>query len=239
MTDLIGDNISIQWSGTKGSVKGDIKYVSDYSELFGEAEKSGNFFPVSLSSTYQGKEITVQRKNGTAKTANDTEWILRLSDGTNTQYDINCEGKEIASLTFADATLGVETGADHIKIKGQGETAVYGSKKVSELMDEDVTIDWVGTSGTVKGTFHHITDWNELPKAPYEGHFFVFDIDRSYFGKPFTFIKGDNESTTTVDAASEDEMSWVLRIDDTKKFIFKSGEDTIAELDFSQATLSD
>lgn len=105
ISDLIGEDVNISWTGTSGSVSGEIKYVDDYSELYGESEKSGNFFPFVLDGAYKGKDITVQRTGGKAKTANDTEWILRLTDKASTKYTITYDGKEIAKLSFDKATL--------------------------------------------------------------------------------------------------------------------------------------
>lgn len=102
--DLIGDNVTISWNGINGSVKGDVKHVTGY-ELFPEEEQDGNFFPIVLDSSYKGKEITVRRKGGTAKTQADTEWIVRLSDGKATEYDVSSGGTKIAHLDFAGANL--------------------------------------------------------------------------------------------------------------------------------------
>lgn len=106
--DLIDADVSISWSGTDGAVTGNIKHVDDYSELFGESEKEGYFFPFVLDDSFKGKPITVQRKGGEKKTAKDTEWILRLTDNTATEYDISSGKTKIAHLTFSGATLASE-----------------------------------------------------------------------------------------------------------------------------------
>ena len=355
MSDLIGDNVNIEWDGVNGAVTGDIKYIADYSSLFGAKEKAGAFFPFSLGEAYNEKEITVQRKGGTAKTAVDTEWIVRLTDGAETEYDVSCEGEKIAHFTFAEATLGVpmsvlpqdhdlgkygkkvnelvgpdtvihadgsvtgtlkyvepwkenhdreghfiairldaqykdkpvtvqrnganantatdedwiltvsdknteitfkdgdvefmkltfkdvvfeeETPADYMTVVGQSDDAGYG-KQGSDLMSDNVAIAWDGTNGTVTGNFHNIEDWSTLPGGTKSGHFFAMRFNDKFKGKSFDFIMDDQEPGTHTDSAGDDEMYWVLRIDTTKTFTFKSDNKVIAKLDFNGATLDD
>lgn len=106
VSDLIEADVSIKWSGINGAVSGNFKQVENY-DLFGPEENSGHFFPFLLDKSYTGKPITVQRKGGKAKTQADTEWILRLTDDTATEYDVSFEQTKIAHLTFTGATLGV------------------------------------------------------------------------------------------------------------------------------------
>lgn len=86
--------------------------------MFGGDEAKGNFFPVVLDSSYKDKPITVKRTSGTPseKTVNDTEWLLRLTDGTATKYEFSNEGMKIFDLTFTGATLStkpeMEVGTD-------------------------------------------------------------------------------------------------------------------------------
>ena len=106
VSDYIDSNVAIKWNGVNGSVTGDIKYV-DNNSLFGEGENTGNYFPFKLGDAYSGKPITVKRTSGTKseKTVSDTEWILRLTDGTETKYQISSGDTIIANLNFAGATL--------------------------------------------------------------------------------------------------------------------------------------
>lgn len=134
---------------------------------------------------------------------------------------------------------GEETGANKIAIMSQNDKITsYGGKSVSDLFKDDVDIEWKGTSGTVTGTFKKVDNWSELPKGTKSGHFFAMNIDGRYLGKQFTFhINGEEKSSTN--NATEDELFWVLRIDDNKKFKFTSNGETIAELDFEKANLLD
>lgn len=128
-------------------------------------------------------------------------------------------------------------GADRMKVMSQKETVGYGTKKASDLMGADVQVAWNGTSGTVTGTFKNVTEWEELPHDPKSGHFFALRLDERYMGKPFDYLK-DGVLAGHSDSAGEDEMFWVLRIDDNKKFTFKSNGEVIVDLDFTGATLS-
>ena len=143
------------------------------------------------------------------------------------------EAQGLVSVIEASA----ETGANKIAVMSQNDKITsYGNKSVSDLFKDDVEIKWKGTSGTVTGTFKKVEDWNELPKEPHEGHFFAMNIDSRYLGKQFTFFI-NNEQKNTTQKATEDELFWVLCIDENKKFKFTSGEETIVELDFTKATL--
>ena len=136
----------------------------------------------------------------------------------------------------AGAPAAPESGADHITVNPE-DKAGYGNMKVSDIMGDDVKINWDGVKGSVTGTFPKVEKWEELPKDPKEGHFFAMKINEKYKGKKFTYYR-DGEQVSTAESASEDEMFWVLRIDEAKTFKFVSGDDeVIAELDFSEATL--
>ena len=126
-------------------------------------------------------------------------------------------------------------GANVMKIMPQGEKVGYGDKMASDLFDSNVKIAWDGVTGVVTGNFKNITEWTELPKDPKSGHFFAMTLDEKYKGKPFTH-ETDTTSTHT-DSAGDDEMFWVLCIDDNKHHTFKSGDEIIAKLDFTRATL--
>ena len=75
--------------------------------MFGDGENTGNYFPFKVDNTYAGKPITVERMSGgkSTKTANDTEWILRLTDNTETKFKISQGSTVIANLDFSGATL--------------------------------------------------------------------------------------------------------------------------------------
>lgn len=88
---------------------GDVKYIKDY-EAYPEDEADGNFFPIVLDDSYIGEPITVKRTSGETaeKTVADTKWILRLTDGTATKYEISSGKTRIANLNFDGATLAAQ-----------------------------------------------------------------------------------------------------------------------------------
>lgn len=220
-----------------GIVTGTLKYVDNF-EWFNPnnpSEQSGNYFPFKLGEEYENKQITIEKNDGEAKTAEETEWIIRIPNNSTT-IKVKDSDKEIVTLTFNGAILQKPTGENRVKVMGQSEQVSYGQKPVSDLMKEDVKISWNGTSGTVTGTFKYVQNWEQLPKDPRSGHFFAMTIDKGYLNKPFAFYIGD-EQKSAVEQATEDEMFWVLNIDKNKKFKFMSGKDVIAELDFSSAKL--
>ena len=77
-----------------------------------------------------------------------------------------------------------------------------------------------------------------MPGGAKNGHFFPMKLDEKYKNKPFDFIMNGKEPGSHTENASDDEMFWVLRIDKTKKFTFKSDGKEIITLDFTKATLS-
>lgn len=109
VSDLIGDDVAIAWNGVDGTVTGNLKNVTGWSE-FNEsntAEQSGHFFPITLDKQYEGKEITITKSDGKKKTAVDLEWVLRVDDyvSKNKPAVFECEGNVILSLDFSKATL--------------------------------------------------------------------------------------------------------------------------------------
>ena len=112
----------------------------------------------------------------------------------------------------------------------QSQTLSEGNKKISDLMDANVSVAWNGVNGTVTGTLKY-ADWPELPREPKTGHFFVANINNAYLGKPLTYIKGSGSGTTTKSATAED-LVWIMNADEHSQFTLKSGDKT----DLTQAT---
>lgn len=95
-----------------GSVVGAIAYLSDYTGFSVSPEKQkGYYFPLHLGSAYQGKTVKVKRTSGTdgqEHKAQDTDWVLLLTDGAETAYQITVDGEEgpaELNISFAKATL--------------------------------------------------------------------------------------------------------------------------------------
>ena len=227
--ELIGPDAAI---AADGSVTGELKYIAEaWTE---NHDRTGYFLPIRLSEPYKSKPVTVQRNGGSASTATEEDWILTVVD-KDTEITFKDGDVVFMKLTFKNATF--ETGEGRVSVVGQEASAGY-SKNGSDLMDPNVAIAWTGTVGKVSGNFHKITDWTDLPGGTKSGHFLALTLDRDYMGKPFDFIMDDKEPSH-VEQAGEDEMFWVLRIDKTKKFTFKSDGQIIAIIDVSGATLDE
>lgn len=232
--DLIEPGTKIAWNGLTGTPDGTVKYVDNYGEQYEEGEQSGHFFPIEFDKKYYNEEINVGGQNGVGgknitPKEDDPYLIIRIENVTVDDKITAVSSKtkdEVFTLDFSKVKL------PDVAVMGQDEQIEYGNKTASELMDEDVRISWTGEIGHVLGTFPEVTDWSQLPHEPRSGHFFACRINKKYLGKPFTHSKGDDEGTT-VPEAKEDEMFWVLNIDDKKKHTFKSGDSIIAVLDFA------
>lgn len=103
-SDMVGEDTKILAGGV---VSGPIKYVSGYSDKFPD-EPDGYFFPAHLSDDYKDKTITVKRESGeggTAKTAQEQDWVLRLTDGADTVYSFKEGDTPILTLSFREAAF--------------------------------------------------------------------------------------------------------------------------------------
>lgn len=227
VNELVGPDAAI---AADGSVTGELKYIAEpWPE---NHDRTGYFLPVRLEAPYKDKPVTVQRTGGDPATSTDEDWILTVID-KNTEVSFKDGDVEFMHLNLKNAKF--ETGEGRVSVVGQSADAGY-EKSGSDLMDANVTITWDGLIGKVSGNFHKITDWTNLPSGTKSGHFLAVTIDKKYMGKPFDFIM-DGKEPSHVEQAGEDEMFWVLRIDKTKKFTFKSDGKVIAIIDASGATL--
>lgn len=106
---------------------------------------------------------------------------------------------------------------------------------ISDIMENDVKVNWNGTNGNVIGTFPYKSEFESFSTKPEEksGHYFALELGDEYEGKPIT-VKGMQEKTAV-------DRKWVLRIDGVveagKKFTFSTDGKQIATLDFANATL--
>lgn len=103
VSDLIGDDVKVS---KDGAVTGTLKHVSNWT-WFNPTEpdeQEGNYLPFKLGDDYIGKNVTVQREGGKTKTAQETEWIVRVPDN-NTVYTVKADEVSDLKLTFKNATL--------------------------------------------------------------------------------------------------------------------------------------
>lgn len=106
VSELMGEDVKIM---SDGSVVGTFPFVDNFTEFSGtKAEQSGNYFCLKLGKEYTGKNVTVERTSGTGgkkKSANETEWVLRLTDGVKTVYKITADAVPDLTLSFSEAVL--------------------------------------------------------------------------------------------------------------------------------------
>lgn len=110
-SEIMGGDVKLL---SDGSVVGTFPFVDGYTEFSAtKEEQTGNYFWLKLGSNYTGKDVTVQRTSGTpgkAKTAQDMDWVLRLTDGAGTIYKITAPGAAELTLNFAGATMNQKNG---------------------------------------------------------------------------------------------------------------------------------
>ena len=125
------------------------------------------------------------------------------------------------------------SGADRVTIQDQGQSVkgIGGNKKVSDLISANVKIQWNGTAGKVDGNIHHVTDYTEFGPSESDGHYFPLSLDKQYTGKQIT-CQGTKPKTAQ-------DLDWVLKVDNCKKFTFSADGQEILSLDFSSATLDE
>ena len=88
-----------------GSVVGTLIYVSNFEEFDTNPDnQNGNYFMIELGDKYKGKDITVQRNGGVAKTEKDTQWLIRVPS-TDTTYEFKDGEDVIITLNFKNAKL--------------------------------------------------------------------------------------------------------------------------------------
>ena len=104
-SDMVGEDAKILAGGV---VSGHIKYVEGYDDKFPD-NPDGYFFPIHLGDAYKDKTIKVKHESlegAEEKSAADTDWVLRVSEGTDTVYSFKTETDEpIIALSFGGATF--------------------------------------------------------------------------------------------------------------------------------------
>lgn len=245
VADMIDDDVVTNWKGTTGEVVGTIKYNDDFKDLYGAEEAAGHFYPAQIKSEYYGTPlVAVGATKGDKEftpSAEDPYLIVRLENLEDNNLTVKLksptraiaaqgEDDTIFKLDFDKATL------PSVKLVGQEEDTAY-SKKGKDLMESDVHIEWDGTTGNVLGTFKEVSNWTELPGKVKTGHYAAFKFDNQWKNKPFSWTQ-DGQPGNSTSSAGDDEMSWVVLLDNHKVYEFKSGDTVIATLDFSKATLA-
>lgn len=111
--DLLGDDVSIAWTGTKGAPTGTVKYIDNYGAPYMGDQVSGHFFPIKFKDEYLGKEILVGSQNGEGgkvvkPTRSDPYLVIRIENVTvadKISAIIQETGEEVFELDFSGVTL--------------------------------------------------------------------------------------------------------------------------------------
>lgn len=111
ISELMGEDVTVTWDGTKGTVTGTIHNLQDpWNDLPGEGEKTGHFFAFKVNEKYRNQPFTYKRngeQKGHAPSAGDDEmfWVLRLDGHQNETYTFESNNKVIAEFDFSGVTL--------------------------------------------------------------------------------------------------------------------------------------
>lgn len=226
VSDLVSSDTRIEETG---AVVGTLYYVSFPEFSNAPAEQSGNYFPLTLGSKYEGKTITIERKDGTSKTAEDIDWILRIPDKDAT-FTFKDGGETIIALNFAKATLDVPKGENAVSVPDQSrDFGAYG--KTPDYISENVQIEWTGINGKVTGDF------------PYKENAPQFSDPETSSGHYYPLVLCDwyKEKEVEVNGKTGTDTDWIFCLNkimkDSKKLTVKYAGEEIAVLDFSQANL--
>ena len=84
VSDLISNDVSISWEGTKGTPTGTVKYISSYGKPYEPGQDSGHFFPTKFERKYFDKEVQVGGEGGKTiiPTEDDPYLIIRIENVT-------------------------------------------------------------------------------------------------------------------------------------------------------------
>lgn len=232
---IVEDNISGMLHYTEGFNKA---YPND------ESKQKGYYLILDCKSD---QDATVKFKmegggaSGTEKTmkAGGDQMICYVKSNQQKLKFTVTKGQKTATRTFdfTGVTLNPMRILGDDETIGQGELS-YGSKTAKDLYT-NLGCEWTDVNCKVKGEFTKITEWSELPVQPVEGgnHYFAFKFDPSIKDKKFVWYK-EQEKGGETDTAGDDELFWVLNIDDTKHFTFNIDDSDVLKLDFSEATLN-
>lgn len=114
-----------------GGVYGTLKYVSGWTQ-FNQSdanEQSGNYFPIDLGDKYKGQEITCEGKN--KKTAEDTEWVLRVENNDST-FKFSTGDKEILNLNFKNTNLEKNSAPASATVMAKKSTRAVAKKNTTD-----------------------------------------------------------------------------------------------------------
>lgn len=229
--------VDILWDGTNAVVLGTLNYVNTKHHTGCEKLNFGtHYFAFSLVDWFKDKDIKVKVSN--EKTVRDIDWVCSVDKART--ITVKYGDTLIAEFDLSNVDFKSNVGEDVIRIAGQDEAIGDIISKSSDLISDNVYINWDGTNGTLWGNvhWHDFTSSEHFKKNP-TGHFIPIVIE-NHDNDTFTVSGG---TYGEVDVANP---KWVIRVDDLtdKKVTFKvknegeqGGELLLAELDCSHLKL--
>lgn len=232
--DLIESDVKLEIKGTNARATGSLKNVTGWTE-FSQTDNSGHFLPIQLPAVCQDRDVTVKgRKAGDRvihPTAEDMILITRLENLSGTVFSLEIESKTILTVDVGELKLRPYVGKDAIRLANDTDTDLDWVKP-SELMNDDVRIEWTGIKGKVTGTAKKY----DMPPEHFsgvEGHFAVVVIE-GHDGEEVTATGSSGDTAKLTDPI------WVIQTDKFKSggknAKLEAGGVTLCELDFADIT---
>lgn len=236
VADMISDDVKVS---ADGKVTGTVNYLTKV-EGYPADQQSGHYFPTAFTkANYKklhvggavsgdgftaGKEIT--------PSADDPYLVIRVENCTDgnkiSVFDFESKD-EILKLDFNETTLAPPMGEKAVSVAPQ-EKDFGDFGKVSEMIGDDVSIAWDGTTGKVTGN----VKWYNGKTKVTEGNRFPIVLDK-WFKDNIRNVSVYIKNPKTIQGETE----WIIYLDgkDTPITI-KDGETVIATLDLSGVTLA-
>lgn len=153
--------------------------------------------------------ITVSRTSGTksSKTVADTEWILRLTDGTATKYEVSNGDTKIANLSFDGATLATQPEMN-ISIEKLSEDNVPkdDNEEKCKTNQNAITVSKAGNVYNVSGSLNDMQEYQSTDPEHQEANHKWFGLIIATGESDITNVSVDDNKLTDEDVADADSV---------------------------------
>lgn len=229
--EALTDGLKWSWEGTTATPVGTIKYLGTSDrEPYPKLNANGNWFPLALSSWYDGIPKTAGIKNPQETTAKD---IVFKVESAHSAIKVTYLDVTVMEVTFTGMALEPCKGKNAVSVPGPEVDMGYVT--AGELTDGDITIEWDGINGVVQGT---LKEYQMAPEhfGGAKGHFLPVVVS-GYDGKEIeyrgiggaTVKAADPQSIFQADEATPEKTARI-----TAKTVPSV---TLAELDLSKLVL--
>lgn len=235
VSDLIGTNVKLRWNGNAGTVKGDIKPVTEPWTQFDSThpeQQTGHYFPFVFDEAYKGKNVTYKSyKGGDRKgkvNAEDATLIIRVENLNDKKVIMEIENERTITLDFSKANLMLPTGKDAFDAKTK-DFSDWGSE--SKLYDGTITENWTGTKCKLTGKLKKASGCSKLEDNCY---YVLIRLKKEFF---------ENKDVTVgiLNPRTLKEYEWSVKVTEESKkkpLIVKVGSQLIGEFDLTGLTLN-